>query len=73
MKKEILSRLILERVKVTWEWVNIISLYHRKVMFWLALPSWLLKVPDINGDGLIWRGLNFNFGSERRGLLESGA
>ena len=49
MKKEILSRLILEHVKVTWEgkvgsYTQFVSY---KMTFWLALPSWLLKVPII--------------------------
>ena len=47
MKKEILSRLILEHVKVTWEGKvgNYAQFVTYKMTFWLALTSWLLKVP----------------------------
>ena len=58
MKKEILSRLVLEHVKVTWEgkvgkYTQFVSY---KMTFWLALPSWLLKVPiDAScGKKLLW-------------------
>ena len=46
---EILSRLILEHVKVTWEGKvgNYTQFVSSKMTFWLALPSWLLKVPII--------------------------
>ena len=46
MKREILSRLILEHAKVTWEGKvgNYTQFVSYKMTFWLALPSWLLKV-----------------------------
>ena len=49
MKREILSRLILQHVKVTWEGKvgNNTQFVTYKMTFWLALPSWLLKVPII--------------------------
>ena len=49
MKKEILSRLILEHVKVTWEGKvgNYTQFVSYKTMFWLALPFLLLKVPSV--------------------------
>ena len=50
MKKEILSRLILEHVKETWE-TNYTQFASYKMTFWLSLPSWLLKVPIEGGGG----------------------
>ena len=46
MKNEILSRLILEHVKVPREGKagNYIQFVSYKMTLWLALPSWLLKV-----------------------------
>ena len=43
MKKEILSRLILEHVKVTWE-TSYTQFVSYKMTFWLASPFRLLKV-----------------------------
>ena len=54
MKKEILSCLIVEHVKVMWEGKvgNYTQFVSYKMTFWLVLPSWLLKVPNMTrADG----------------------